>query len=223
MEHLYFVRSRTAIADDNYYESKTDVWMFGDKQGFDYFLTCLSLAKTANRAVQLTGSHPNEIGVLPPISSPRRSGFRALRAAFTLPTSMPAVVLPPRTGLGSKPRLKLCERLVYKRRKPAMELIIYGNRAAYTRLATIVRSLSQGPGVPLRDHRHLDDVFDTWVVKRSVALNIRAPLSRWSRANLGEYRSALYAANPHRLPNDLSHLEPRPYELPDADSPYLRL
>ncbi|HVA45465.1 MAG TPA: hypothetical protein VNH11_03690 [Pirellulales bacterium] len=199
MYHLYFIRSRSAVDDENYYDSKTDVYVFGDKRGFDYFVACITAARGRQNPLPLVDA------------APLRNGMRAV------------VLAPTRRG-GTRPRIKFAERVIFRRRKPAMELIIIGNRQGYARLAAVVSSLaSKGP--PLMEHVHLDDMFDSWVVKRSVSLNIRAPLENWSRRHLAEYDHAIYGMNSYVLPpsEDINYLEPSPYTLPDPSNPYLRV
>lgn len=187
------------MQDDDYYESKTDVCVFGDRKGYDYLIARLASAKTAKQPVRVAD-------------------------IVRVENSMQAVVLPARKIAGNRPRLKLWERIIFERGKPAMELVMCGNRAGYNRLAGIVRSLAIHGGPPLLDHSHVDDWVDDWVIKRSVSLNVRAPLAKWSRASLDYYADAIYGPNPYRLPppEDINYLKPWPYTLPELDPPFFQ-
>jgi hypothetical protein len=199
MKNLHFIRSITVMEDDDYYESKTDVCVFGDLGGYAYLCDVLREARDGGGAIKLS-----EI--------PRRSN------------SMHVVILPAATHPLRAPRLKLIERIVFARRAPVMELIVYGNRAGYNKLGALVAELADSrAGVPL-DHFHVDDWTDDWVVKRSVALNIRGPLKTWSRHALGSYATAIYERSRHYIPDDIGYLHPRPYEFPDPrDGTFLSL
>ena len=125
-------------------------------------------------------------------------------------------------------QLKLIERLVYVRRRPKMELIIHGTQEAYERLAMLFETMIfESTDIP-QDHVHVGDWSDQWVkegwiVPRSVSLNIRGPLSKWTKRGLQEYDHFVYRATSFTLPEEYDRF-PEPYTKASARSnPWLRL
>lgn len=49
MKRLYFIRAQMAYDTDTYYEAKTDVCVFGDQDGYAYWIDSLRRATTARR------------------------------------------------------------------------------------------------------------------------------------------------------------------------------
>lgn len=196
-DHLHFVRSRTAIQSESRYDSKTDVYMFGDTAGFSRFLDGLRSAERGE-AVRLSPT-----------------GNRS--------TGMHALIMSANTARGVSPRIRFFERVIFVRKRARMEFVIYGNGSAYRRLADDIQKLLDRGGSPLLDHLHLDDESDRWILRRSIAVNIRMPLGAWSRSALGSYATAIYSENRFQLPDDIGYLSPWPYVLPDTRSADLRV
>jgi hypothetical protein len=109
-----------------------------------------------------------------------------------------------------------------------MELILHGTQSAYDRLAKVFEQMiSDSTGIP-QDHAHVGDWSDQWtkecwVVPRSVSLNIRGPLVRWSKAGLEEDRDFVYQASKFTLPEEYDGI-PEPYtNVSVRSNPWLRL
>jgi len=173
-------------------DEKTDVWVFGDVAGYEYFHNeLLRAARRKRRLVELS-----EI--------PRTS------------KSMRVVLVPAAPPLPKRPKMKIAERIVFHRRRPQMELILYANPAGFRRLAAIVDHLLNVAIDCPWDHEHVDDWYDRWIVKRSVSLNIRGPVRRWTRRALAEYADTVFKGTKHYLPEDIQWMEPKdnPYEPP---------
>jgi hypothetical protein len=195
MPHLHFHRSLTEIEADEYFDSKTDVWVFGDVEGYCVWIKSIQKALDSRRPV-----------ALPEIS---------LRSNSMLAVLMPVSHKPSRV-----PRLKIIERLVFLRKNPRMEVVFHANVKGYQRLVSMIDDLiDQSSGCP-RDHFHLDD----WIVKRSVGVNVRGPLRKWSRKNLVEYGSTVFTRGPRDLPGGVAYIQPYEYTLPSVeDNPFLSL
>jgi hypothetical protein len=127
---------------------------------------------------------------------------------------MRAIVLPALRKPAAS-RLRLVERIVFRTDRPQMELVICGNVAGYRRLIATIASLLRKWPDPM-EHVHVEDGQDAWVVKRSVALNIRGALRRWSRAGMSDYAEFVSRPTRHTLPPDIANMEGRldPYQLP---------
>ncbi|HEY3245051.1 MAG TPA: hypothetical protein VGM03_17045 [Phycisphaerae bacterium] len=186
MKHLYFIRAATAKHCWDIYDANTDVWVFGDVAGYRYMRSCLRRAQGSSRNLRL---HKFD---------PRSHSMRVI--------VVPAARIPMRA-----PRLKAIERIVFIESRPEMELVIYGNRAGYDRLSAAFERMIAGGSDGPHDHEHVDDNL---LVPRSVYLNIRGPLSRWSRSRLGSYAQMVYQRQPTHLPPGIEYLtaEVWPYE-----------
>src|SRR5215210_6328589 len=186
MSNLAFIRSVTCVESWDYYESKTDVWCFGDLGGYRYLRQILLRARNARQNIQLN----------------------LLKAH---PTSMRCVILPPIKGGLSKPRVKFIERFVSSSGQPNMELVIFGNRGGYKFLSErVTHLLEQSAGDP-SDHAHLDDLVDKEVVPRSVSINLRGPVRAWNRKHLEEYAGMIFSKGAYFLPADLDQKR-EPYQ-----------
>lgn len=195
MKHLTFIRCSTAFHCWDYYEQKTEVWVLGDVAGFRYFARKLAAATTSRGSVHLDVYDPHFAG-------------------------MCVLVLPAARTDMRRPRLKLIERFVRYRGQPKMELVIHGNQKGYELIANLLLKLCESTQGSPADHVHLDDHSCKYLVKRSVSLNIRAPLLNWSRKNLLEYVDLVYPKQPNAsLPADLAHpaQAPKQYERISAE------
>lgn len=150
---LYFIRQTTMYDPETCFEIWTDIWVFGDIRGYSYVRTAILNAKGASKPLRLD-------------AIPHHSH------------SMRVLVLPADRGTSVRPRVKLIERLIWDRDRLNMELVIYGNRPGYDRLAAVFQHSIDNPDDP-SEHQHLDDapVRGRWIVPRSVSLNVRNPLS----------------------------------------------
>jgi len=190
MRHLVFIRSITSW--DPYQDQRTNVLVYGDVAGYEYFHS--ELLRTSRRSRRLV-----ELSEIP-----RRS------------KSMRVVLVPAEPPVPSRPKMKIAEWLVYRTRRPEMELIFYANPAGFRRLAAIVRRLLNESIDDPWDHEHVDDWYDRWIVKRSVSLNIRGPVRRWTRRALAEHAETAFGGTSHYLSEDAEGMKPEdyPYEPP---------
>jgi hypothetical protein len=164
----------------DYYESKTDVLVFGDVEGYTLFRQQLQRAKTAKENVHLTLLEQH-------------------------PTSMRSVILPARDDGAAEARLKFIERFVSGKSGPNMELVIFGNQTGFQYLADKLEKLEKGFVGQPSEHIHLDDLTDAHVVPRSVSLNLRGPLRKWERDNFDEYGDLILKKGEHFLPAAISY------------------
>jgi hypothetical protein len=193
MSEVHLIRAKMAYQTSDYYEEKTDVWLFGDVSGYR------SLQETIRRA---------------------SAGHRLQRPACggAGSNSMRACILRPSSSPRHQPRLKLVERIVFLDKAPEMELIVYGNDAGYEWLNEMLdRAFTDYLDDP-SEHVHVDDHRGGPVVRRSVALNIRGAVGSWSREALGDYASFVFDRQPTYLPSDIGYLTKAlcPYEDPTA-------
>ncbi len=167
---LYFIRLKMCWDTPDYYERRTDVWVFGDVAGYANFIEQLGRAKTLTTNIHVDCSRKP-------------------------PNSMRVVITPAQRRL-RKPRVKIVERAVLCGGSFEMELVIAGNAAGYSWLSRVFRNVS--------DHDHVDDItcYDR-VEPRSVALNIREPLKRWSRKGLEYHDSLVHVRQASFLPGGL--------------------
>ena len=199
---LVFTRFLKGSDCSDYYETKTNVYVFGDLPGYQRFAKLLRLAEKAPQTI-------------PPAS--RSHG-------------MNCVILPACKKLGNASRIKFIERLVYLDRQPRMELVIYGTPKAYRYLARELLALS-GYAPDSGDYLGLDDQNSPKgisVIPRSIALTIRPPVPSDYRSIFGLYRDRA-KNNPDEFPDCIEemkayrkHEEPE-YEPITADSDFLKL
>jgi hypothetical protein len=180
MANLAFIRSATCFECWDYYEKKTDVWVFGNVDGYDWFRQNLVKATRATKNIHLTLLEQH-------------------------PTSMRSVILPAKTDDSPRPRLKFIERFVSSQGSPNMELVIFGNEAGYLYLADKIAKLAnENVGSP-SEHVHLDDLSDPHVVPRSVSLNLRGPIQKWEAKHFGEYSDLVHSKSQDFLPTALNY------------------
>ncbi|MFO0840536.1 MAG: hypothetical protein U1D55_18670 [Phycisphaerae bacterium] len=202
LRHIYFIRGQMAYECPDYFESKTDVWILGDLDGYQYFCDALHSARRTRRNQHLTGVDPHS-------------------------HSMRVVILPAARAPRVPARLKVIERVVFATVKPEMELVIYGNAAGYQLLAgnltRMMRECADNPEL----HTHLDDDgVEPCLVKRSVSLDIRGPLRRWGQGAGECWERMVYSRQATYLPADVEDLtaDILPYsEINPAASPFLAL
>jgi hypothetical protein len=174
-ENLVFIRQQSCVDCWDYFESKTDVLVFGDVEGYAYFRKQLSRARTTGINVHLTllAQHP---------------------------TSMRCVILPARDDGSAEARLKFIERFVSGKSGPNMELVIYGNQTGFQYLSDKLEKLEKEFAGQPSEHVHLDDLTDAHIVPRSVSLNLRGPLRKWERDNFNEYSDLILIKSEYFLP-----------------------
>lgn len=182
---LDFLRAKSTIATPQQYEEMTDVWVFGNERGFRAFARALGHAETSAKTTPFLLSEASPHGM--------------------------RVVIVPAEQRTARSRLRLWERTVFVKRQLHMELVIYGNAAAYRRLGRIAEKVSRTPTD--FDHEHVD--WDTdWLIQRSVSLNLRAPFA--TREEMADQYGVLADKNqnPNFLPQGLAYLTPEdhPYE-----------
>lgn len=188
MKRLYFARSRWCC-DEPFYETRTDVWVYGDIPGFEYFASCINEAITGDSVVDM-------------IEIPRRGN------------SMRAVILPPREKPRVRPRVRFYERCIFPSGRKNMELIVVGNKPGYQRLAKVLQEMINDTNGDPADHFHADDTLTNWVATGSVSLNIRDPLITWNKKNLEHYHEHVYRKDELSFPGDMFWLD-EPYDPPD--------
>lgn len=202
---LYFVRSKTTSEWECYWGDKTDVWVFGDVPGYEYLQAEVLRARTARKTCDLT-------------AKPSRSN------------STRAVIVPAARSPATLPRVKIIERIVFRAEQPEMELIFYGNRRGYERLARLIdglvrRAVKRNFCDPY-DHDHINDWNDHWVVKGSVALNVRGPFRDW-RPDEMFYHRFIFDPAEKQVPHSFRYLKAEhwePYRLPTVrNNPVLSL
>lgn len=164
----------------DYYESKTEVWVFGDVDGYNW--AAANLAKANDLAIN---THLDEIA---PDSN-----------------SMRVVILPAERVIKQPARVKAIERLVYLYDEWKMELVLNGNASGYDLLARAFTTICCKAGDPSQ-HIEYDDRADSLLVPRSVSLNIRAPLHQWSRSGLREYADIVFERQKCFLPDDVEYI-----------------
>ena len=186
---LALKRSRTVWMDELYYEEKTEIWVFGDEHGYCNLARVLRSVCSRNQTVDISN------GI-------RSNGMSLL----LIPASEPV----------ARARIKMFERIVFKKTKPQMELVIYGNAKGFCRLAEIFDRLVVTSLDDPVNHEHVNDWFDRWVVKKSVSLNIRGPVRKWSRKSLGDYYETARKPGEYYLPSNIEYLdrESLPYVVP---------
>jgi hypothetical protein len=197
--NLALLRSRTTLIADDYYEEKTEVWILGDKKGYTEFSSIL-------KALPIGG--------------------QSLAVSYRKRFGMMLILIPAVATSCKAQKLRIIERIVFKSRKPQMELIICGNTKGFRQLAEIIDTLIINSLDKPEDHIHIDDWFDQWVVKRSIALNIRGPVTKWTQDALGEYDSMITSGGNHPLPENIKYLSKKsmPYKIPTyGESPLLTL
>ena len=180
MIHLAFIRSSTCYDCWDYYECKTDVWVFGDVGGYQYLRQEIFKASKATDNIYLT--------ILDKHS-----------------TSMRGVILPAKKIKTQKPRLKFIERFVSDESGTNMELVIYGNLAGYQYLAETIETLIKKYAGNPSEHIHLDDQSDPYIIARSVSLNLRGPLHKWRKQNMEEYANLVYNKSNYFIPPNLEY------------------
>jgi hypothetical protein len=187
MSKIFLIRTTMAIEQESYYSAKTDVWLLGDVQGYKAFIKLLRLAistKHNQRNLHLWSLARNECNML-------------------------LSILPPMPIKNKSPKIKFWERFVYYKSKPWMELVIAGNLSGLERFASEVESLLRKTTGDPSDHMHFDSEYcgQSWIMPRSIALNLRDPLKKWDLKKLQEngYDYFFTKKSPETIPADLHY------------------
>jgi hypothetical protein len=180
MATLIFIRNSCTYDCWDYYDKKTEVWVFGDLDGYNLFRQDILLAvtKTTNTHIPFLDRNP---------------------------ISMRGIILPAQVKYRQFARIKLIERFVTYDGNPSMELVIAGNEKGYHYLAEKLAFLINSENGNVEEYIKFDDLTDPAVVKRSVALNVRAPLKKWSVKKLGEYAVLLKKKSEYFIPLELQY------------------
>ncbi len=200
MKHIYFIRSYTGYFDCDYYEQKTDVWVFGDIDGYRYLINNLKKAKDSQKNIRLLELNFNS-------------------------NTMNVVILQSAYNSTKQPRVKFAERVIFDNDKPEMELIIFGNKKGYDFLIKTFNDFIRDSRENLEDHLHLDDQYNKELVKRSISLIIRDPLIKWNKSKLNIYKDFIFDKGKKYMPYDLIHYKKvEPYTaIEPNDNIYLSL
>ena len=178
MPMVAFIRSKTVFDCWDFYESKTEVIIFGDRAGYRILSRKLLRASRSKVNIEFLSRNQN---------------------------SMRVVILPVQKAHGRSPRLKFVERFVHFQSVANMELVIAGNAAGYRYFAGKLSGFLAASRVDVTDHIHLDDMADRVVIPRSVALHIRAPLVKWTSKGLGDFAHLVEARGDDFLPKEIEH------------------
>jgi hypothetical protein len=161
------------------------VWVCGDIEGYEYIIDVLEKAKSATRNTHVKIDLNSK--------------------------SMIVVVLPAAKRMPRRARIRLIERCVCWKGRKKMELVIFGTKEGYTKLAGVFREqVKSGIDEP-GSHTHVNDEDDSWVIKRSVSLNVRGPLRKWRSDSLDKYSSTFKKWHRCDLPEYYQTQEREPY------------
>src|SRR5437867_1161478 len=108
--NLAFLRTIGGLHCEDCYERYTEVFVFGDSEGY---LEVSSVLRSA------AGGKP----------------MKDIKATAT--TSMQVLVLPARPTADPQPKLKFVERPIFVNGEPNMELLVFGNEAGLSELGEI--------------------------------------------------------------------------------------
>jgi len=181
---LHLVRNITPTISEYGYFAKTEVWAFGDRQGYIDLIADLDRARKTRDAIHVAAIPRSSRGML-------------------------CVVLPATNFRTRRSALRIIERTVFVRGEPAMQVVLCGNRRAYSRLAGIVRDAIAAEGDPV-EHWHCNDDYTEWIEKRSIALNLRGAVKGWGRKQLNNYFDFVRSGGNHRLPENFDYLRDEP-------------
>ena len=184
MSNFFLIRNKCGIDCESFYEEKTDVWFLGDVRGYKSFLNRLRSAITSKHNLHLWPLAKNECNML-------------------------LSVLPPAALKSKRPQMKFWERPVFFRSKPWMELVVSGNISGYKLFISQLELFLKEPANDSSSHLHFDDQngYQPWIKQRSVSLNLRGPLKKWSLEKIREngHETFLKRKLPDTIPADISY------------------
>ena len=153
MNHIYFIRGVTITNTVVCYEAKPNINVFGDKDGYCYFVDEIEKAKRSNENIHLK---------VDPSSC-----------------SMEVVILKPNDNVRVS-KVKFSERFVKKNERVAMELVVYGTKSGYENLQKAIwKSCEKNVD---GYHVHVDR-YTRWLTKDSIEVVIDSPISEWNANN----------------------------------------
>ena len=168
------------------YEQTTEAVVLGDVGGYEAFCGLLESAED-------TGS------------------LLAVPAGLLLPNSMRVAILGA-FETAQEPAIRIIERPVVVDGEGNMEMVILGNKWGYQRLREVFRSLAEQSDGTVDDHVHLEEGENSFLIPRSVALNIHRPLRIWETYRLGGWECLVNERSENYFPSDilymLQHLAP---------------
>jgi hypothetical protein len=174
---ILFARLNMQYLLENYFADKPDIWVFGTMAGYRGFIGRLERrAIGCDEYTSLPAA--NEVGMDVLIMSTCREA--------------------------SKPFLVLQERVIFQRERLNMQLIVGGSAEGFRYLAEGFEHCLKWVGDP-SEHVHIDEISKI-VAPPCVNLNIRAPVSKWTKESIGPDYWPL-CTDPrrvNRLPTDIS-------------------
>ena len=148
--NLSFVRHKTVGQGDGIYISGTEVWVYGDVEGYNYWIKLLADAAGGAPAFRID---PKVLGLYS-MSLVLQQRIRHRDAI-----------------------LDLSERL-FHRPDPIMELVINATTSGYRKLLDEVQAFTKKGNDDPEDHIHVGDHV-SWLTGNSICLNVRGPMKVW--------------------------------------------
>lgn len=194
-KHLYLIRGKGGICDDEIWEEHTVVVVLGDRAGFCHLADTIRAASS-------------------------RSAPQRLAGLDCASNTMACLVLAPVQTLRRQARVALFERVILVEGEPRMELVFMGNRAGYDRIAAVIEKFGRKSRGNVETHEHLDRSsvrYHSLLEKARVALNLRAPVCPWAVAKLEGYRTLVFDRSTRYLPDamDFPNLQDWEYTVPN--------
>ena len=173
--NIFFVRSQCQLETWCRYDNKTEIIVLGDVRGFEHLCNLFGRARSSSKGIHIDSEDDNSMAalILPAAIHPRRAALRIVERPIT------------RGGFSG------------------MELVFYGNASGYQRIRDAIAKAIVRRRLTNDEHVHIDDEVDSYMVKRSVALNIRAPFTKWSSATAGSWYRLVKKRNSESIPNGL--------------------
>lgn len=182
--HLQFIRLTTEWDQPEIYRLMTDVWVVGDVEGYAHFRNTLAGMVEASKPV-------------------------ALNELYGLDHGMIVLLMPPPANV-SEAKIRVIERARFVNSEDKMQLVVRASRAGYRLLADLVqRAIDEGRDNMLW-HEHVDGVSMEGVYldrPGAVAINLRGPLSVFSREFAEQYDTIVFDRHPHSMPGYVSRYD----------------
>ena len=138
-------------ADHYIHTSNTDVWLYGDVEGYRYWISLLKAAASGAPACRIE---------------------QRLLGIYSM-----SVLLQPRVR-NRECIADFSERLLH-RPQPVMELVINATTSGYRKMVEEIEALTDQNRDDPSDHLHLDR-NTPWLTANSICLNIRGPKTIWN-------------------------------------------
>ncbi|MCB9855786.1 MAG: hypothetical protein H6818_08865 [Phycisphaerales bacterium] len=182
--HLQFIRLTTEWDQPEIYRLMTDVWVVGDMEGYGRFRDAL-------------------------INMVEAKAAKTLNELYGLDHGMYVLLMPPPADL-SEPKIRVIERARFVDEEDKMQMVVRASRAGYRQLADLVqRAMDEGKD-DINWHERVNGVSMPGVyVDRpgAVAINLRGPLSVFSRERAEGYDAIVFDRHPHSMPNYVGRYE----------------